>query len=48
MAISKWWIQHNVLCGLLLGGLVAFATIASAAESMPSIKDHAAMAAWFD
>ena len=48
MTIWKRWIQRSVLCGLLLGGLVAFATIVSAAESMPSIKDHAAMAAWYD
>jgi hypothetical protein len=32
---------------LVLGGLVAFATIASA-EGMPPVTDHAAMAAWYD
>ena len=48
MTIWKRWIQRSVLCGLVLGGLVAFATIASAAEGMPPINDHAAMAAWYD
>jgi hypothetical protein len=44
----KRWIQHGVLCGLLLGGLVAFATTASAADRMPAITDHAGMATWYD
>jgi enterochelin esterase-like enzyme len=47
MTIWKRWIQRSVLCGLVLGGLVAFATIASA-EGMPPVTDHAAMAAWYD
>ena len=47
MTIWKRWIQHSVLCGLVLGGLVAFATIASA-EGMPPVTDHAALAAWYD
>jgi hypothetical protein len=47
MTIGKRWIQRSVLCGLLLGGLVAFATIASA-EGIPPVTDHAAMAAWYD
>ncbi len=48
MTIWKRWIQRGVLCGLLLGGVVGFATIASAAEGMPSITDHAAMVAWYE
>jgi len=36
------------MCGLVLGGLVAFATITSAADKKPVLKDHAAMAAWYD
>ena len=48
MTILKQWIQRSVLCGLLLGGLVAFATTASAADSMPAITDHAGMAAWYE
>lgn len=48
MTIWKRWIQRSVLCGLLLGGLVAFATTASAADSMPAITDHAGMAAWYE
>jgi hypothetical protein len=48
MTMWKQWIQRGVLCGLLLGGLVAFATPASAADPMPAITDHAGMAAWYD
>lgn len=48
MTIWKRWIQRTALCGLLLGGLVAFATTASAADSMPAITDHAGMAAWYE
>ena len=48
MTTWKRWIQCGVLCGLLLGGLVAFATTASAADPMPAITDHAGMAAWYD
>ena len=44
----KRWIQRSVLCGLLLGGLVAFATPASAADPMPAITDHAGMATWYE
>jgi hypothetical protein len=47
MTIWKRWIQRGVLCGLVLGGLVAFATVASA-EGMPPVTDHAAMAAWYE
>ncbi len=48
MSISKQWIQRSVLCGLLLAGLVAFATPASAADPMPAITDHAGMATWYE
>ncbi len=48
MTMWKRWIQRSVLCGLLLGGLVAFATTASNAGSMPDITDHAGMAAWYE
>ena len=48
MTMWKQWIQRGVLCGLLLGGLVAFATPASAADPMPAITDHAGMAAWYE
>jgi hypothetical protein len=48
MTIWKRWIQRGVLCGLLLGGLVAFTTPASAADPMPAITDHAAMATWYE
>ena len=48
MTIWKRWIQRGVLCGLLLGGFVAFATSASSAEGMPPITDHAKMAARYD
>jgi enterochelin esterase-like enzyme len=48
MTIWKRWIQRSVLCGLVLGGLVAFATTASAADRMPAITDHAGMATWYE
>jgi len=48
MTIWKRWIQRGVLCGLLLGGLVAFSTTVSAADSMPAITDHAGMASWYE
>ena len=48
MTIWKQWIQRSVMCGLLLGGLVAFATPASAADSMPAITDHAGLATWYE
>lgn len=48
MTIWKRRIQRDVLCGLLLGGLVAFATTASAADFKPAISDHAEMAVWFE
>jgi hypothetical protein len=48
MTMWKQWIQRSVLCGLLVGGLVAFATPASAADPMPAITDHAGMATWYE
>ena len=48
MTIWNQWIQRSVLCGLLLGGLVAFATPASAADPMPAITDHAGLATWYE
>jgi hypothetical protein len=48
MTIWKRWIQRGVLCGLLLGGLVAFSTTASAADPMPAITDHAGMATYYE
>jgi enterochelin esterase-like enzyme len=48
MTIWNQWIQRSVMCGLLLGGLVAFATTASAADPMPAITDHSGMAAWYE
>jgi hypothetical protein len=48
MTMWKQWIQRGVLCGLLLGGLVAFATTVSAADPMPAITDHAGMTTWYE
>ena len=48
MTIWNQWIQRSVMCGLLLGGLVAFATPASAADPMPAITDHAGMATYYE
>ena len=48
MTIWKRCIQRSVLCGLVLGGFGAFATITPASAALPSINDHTAMAAWYD
>jgi len=48
MMIWKRWIEPGVLCGLVLGGVVAVATIASSSEAIPPITEHAKMAAWYD
>src|SRR4030066_1935869 len=48
MTIQKRWIQRGVLWGLVLGGLVACAMIASPPEGLIAKNDHAALAAWYD
>lgn len=48
MTILKRWIQRSVLCGLLLGGLVGCAMIASPPVGQIAPDDHAALAAWYD
>ena len=47
MTISKRWIQHSVLCGLLLGGVVGCSMVASP-PSQIAPTDHAALVAWYD
>ena len=48
MTIQKGWIQRGVLWGLVLGGLVACAIIASPPEGLIAKNDHAALAAWYE
>jgi|CXWL01.1.fsa_nt_gi hypothetical protein len=48
MTIQKRWIQHGVLWGLVLGGLVACAMIANPPEGLIAKNDHAALAGWYD
>ncbi len=48
MTIQKRTIQLGVLWGLVLGGLVACAMIASPPEGLVSKNDHAALAVWYD
>ena len=48
MTIWKRWIQHGVLCGLLLGGVVGCSTVASPPVGQIAQSDHAALAAWYD
>ena len=48
MTIQKRWIQGGVLCGLVLGGLVGCAMIASPPIGEIAQNDHAALAAWYD
>lgn len=49
MTIWKRWIQLSVLCGLLLGGLAACASMmAHPPVGQIAPDDHAALAAWYD
>jgi hypothetical protein len=48
MTISKRWIQRSVLCGLLLGGVVGCAMVASPPVGQIAPNDHAGLAAWYD
>jgi hypothetical protein len=48
MTIWKRWIQHGVLCGLVLGGLGACAVGEHAPISQIAPDDHAAQAAWHE
>ena len=48
MTIQKRWIQYGVLWGLVLGGLVACAMIASPPEGLIAKNDHVALAVWYD
>lgn len=48
MTIQKRWIQRGVLWGVVLGGLVACAMIASPPEGLIAKNDHAALAVWYD
>ena len=47
MTIWKRWIQGGVLCGLVLGGLVACAMIAGPPQDLIEKDDHAALAVWY-
>ena len=48
MTMWKRWIQHGVLCGLLVGGLVPSTVIAGPPVGEIAKNDHAAVAAWYD
>ena len=48
MTMWKQWIQRGVLCGLLLGGVVGCATVASPPVGQIAQNDHAALATWYD
>ena len=48
MTIQKRWIQRGMLWGLILGGMVACATIAGPPQDLVGKNDHAALAAWYD
>ena len=47
MTIPRQWIQPGVL-GVVLGGLIACAMIASPPEGLIAQNDHAALATWYD
>ncbi len=48
MTMGKRWIQRSVLCGLLLGGVVGCAMVASPPVGQIAATDHAAFVAWYD
>jgi hypothetical protein len=48
MTMWKRWIQHGVLCGLLLGGVVGCSMVSSPPVSQIAQNDHAALATWYD
>ena len=48
MTMWKRWIQHSVLCGLLLGGVVGCSMVSSPPVSQIAQNDHAALATWYD
>jgi hypothetical protein len=48
MTMWKQWIQRGVLCGLLLGGVVGCATVASPPVGQIAQNDHASLATWYD
>ena len=48
MTNQKRWIQSGVLWGVVLGGVVGCAMIASPPVGEIGKNDHAALAAWYD
>jgi len=48
MTIWNQWIHRGVLCGLVLGGLVGCAMVASPPIGEIAENDHAALANWYD
>lgn len=48
MTIQKRWMQRGILWGLVLGGLVACAMIASPPEDLIAKNDHAGLAGWYE
>lgn len=48
MTNQKRWIRRGMLWGVVLGGLVACAMIASPPEELIAKDDHAALAAWYE
>jgi len=48
MAIQRRFMRPGILWGMVLGGLVACAIMASPPEDLVAKNDHAALAAWYD
>jgi len=48
MTIWKRWIQHGVLCGVLLGGLAGCSMVGNPPVGQIAQNDHAALAAWYE
>lgn len=48
MTIQRQWMRRSILWGVVLGGLVACAVMASPPEGLIAKNDHAALATWYD
>ena len=48
MTSQTRWMQRGILWGMVLGGLVACAMMASPPQDLVAKNDHAALAAWYE
>ena len=48
MTTQKRWIRRGMVWGVVLGGLIACAMIASPPDDLIAKNDHVALAAWYE